>query len=193
MSGKTNLYKTGLACMRLQPLHIGHKRLIDKMLVECERVYIAIGSAQEEGTDRNPISYLNRRRSIESLYVEEWLSDKIRVVPAKDINDFPNWSTFVVNLIPDIIDKYYAGTEGDASAFKLYPPKNYPNIEIEILDREDFPVTATEIRKLFKQNNPAWKLHIPKGNIEITERILSGKHPFPELEKLEKEMGGEIL
>jgi len=185
--------KTGLACMRLQPLHIGHKRLIDRMLSECERVYIAVGSAQEEGTKRNPISYINRRRLIESLYVEKWLEGKLRVVPADDIDDFPNWSKYILSLIPEIIHKYYAGSEKDASAFKHFTVENYPKFEIEILDRAEFPVTATRIRKLFQQNNPAWKLHIPTGNVEITERILNGKHPFPELEKLEKEMGGEIL
>jgi len=179
--------------MRCQPFHIGHQRLVNKMISECETSFVIIGSANESGTDRNPISYVNRKRMVENCYVEEWVSGNLVISPAVDINDFPNWSKFILNMIPFIVNKYYAGSKEDASAFELYPVENYPKLEIEILDRDDFPVTATEIRKLFKQDNPAWKLHIPKDNIEITERILNGKHPFPELEKLEKEMGGEII
>lgn len=188
-------YKTGLACMRMQPFHTGHQRLIDKMLSECETCYIFIGSAQEHGTERNPISYTNRKRLVENFYTEEWVSARLVTCPAADINDLPNWSQYIVNQISPVVDKYYAGTEHDAMAFVSYPPKNYPSIEVEVLDREELPqhISATDIRKLFKQNNPAWKLYIPHGNADITGRILNGKHPFPELEKLENEMGGEIL
>ena len=181
--------------MRCQPFHTGHQRLIDLMLSECETVYIFIGSAQESGTDKNPISYLNRKRLIENYYTEEWISGRLVICPAMDINDLPNWSKYIVNQISPIVDKYYAGTKYDAVAFTDYPPKNYPKITVEVLDRTDELgyVSATDIRDLFKKGNSTWKLYIPKGNVEITERILNGKHPFPELEKLENEMGGEIL
>jgi len=187
-------YNIGLACMRLQPFHTGHQRMIDKILSECKTCYILIGSAQEQDTERNPISYVNRKRLLENYYMHEWISGRLEVMPADDINDLPNWSKYIVDKIQPIVEKYYAGTESDAEAFIKYPPNNYPKIEIDILRREDFPqfISATEIRKLFKQNNPVWKLYIPKGNVGITELLLNGEHPFPELEKLEKEMGGEI-
>jgi len=100
-----------------------------------------------------------------------------------------------VNQIDPVVDKYYAGSKYDAVAFTDYPPKNYPKIEVGVLDREDSPQLAsgTDIRELFKKGNPTWKLFIPVGNVDITERVLNGKHPFPELEKLEEEMGGEML
>ena len=191
----TTKLKTGLACMRLQPFHKGHQRLIDLMLSECETCYLIIGSAQEKETENNPISYINRKRLVENYYTEEWVNEKLIILGAEDINDFPNWSKYLVNLIPNIVEKYYAGTESDASAFNLYPPSNYPKIKVEVLDRNIEPklASATKIRELFRKGNPSWKLHIPKDNVKITQRVLNGEHPFPELEKLEKEMGGELL
>jgi len=195
MSGKNSYkYKTGLACMRVQPFHTGHQRLIDKMLSECETCFLAIGSANEEGTERNPISYTNRKRLVENFYVGDWMEGRLFIFPATDINDLPNWSTFVTNMVPFPVDIYYAGTEGDAIAFRDYPPKDYQEIKVEVLERDELPkfVSATEIRNLFNKGNPTWKLFIPTGNVDITERVLNGLHPFPKLEELENEMGGEL-
>ena len=44
-------HKCGLYIGRFQPLHIGHTSIISKMLDECEQVIVAVGSAQESGTE----------------------------------------------------------------------------------------------------------------------------------------------
>ncbi len=49
--------------MRAQPFHIGHAKMIDKMLRECEQlVTIVLGSIQEQGTERNPLNYTTRKK-----------------------------------------------------------------------------------------------------------------------------------
>ena len=50
-------YKVGLFIGRFQPFHKGHESIVRKMLEECEKVIIAIGSAQESGTVANPFRY----------------------------------------------------------------------------------------------------------------------------------------
>lgn len=55
-------YQHGLSIMRAQPFHIGHARLIDRMLRECEKVTIILGSIQEQGTERNPLNYTTRKK-----------------------------------------------------------------------------------------------------------------------------------
>ena len=55
-------YVAGLAVMRAQPLHIGHIKLINRMLDECKKVIILLGSVQEQGTERNPYPYVLRKK-----------------------------------------------------------------------------------------------------------------------------------
>ena len=61
-------YVHGLCIMRAQPFHIGHQKLIDKMLRECERVTVVLGSIQEQGTSRNPLNYTTRKKMIQNIY-----------------------------------------------------------------------------------------------------------------------------
>ena len=61
-------YKHGLSIMRAQPFHIGHAKMIDKMLRECEQVTIVLGSIQEQGTERNPLNYTTRKKMIQNVY-----------------------------------------------------------------------------------------------------------------------------
>ena len=61
-------YTHGLCIMRAQPFHIGHQKLIDKMLRECERVTVGLGSIQEQGTARNPLNYTTRKKMIQNIY-----------------------------------------------------------------------------------------------------------------------------
>jgi len=45
----------GVFLSRMQPLHIGHLGIIDKVLAENDKLLILIGSANKKGTVRNPI------------------------------------------------------------------------------------------------------------------------------------------
>ena len=45
---------TGLAVMRMQPMHNGHYELISKMMKEMDTVIIGLGSIQETHTTSNP-------------------------------------------------------------------------------------------------------------------------------------------
>ena len=60
-------YEHGLTIMRAQPFHIGHQKLIDKMLNDCERVTVVLGSIQEQGTARNPLNYTTRKKMIQNI------------------------------------------------------------------------------------------------------------------------------
>ena len=68
MNGKP--YDCGVVCGRFQTFHIGHESLIDTALRLCDRVLILIGSAQEYGTERNPLTEFNSNNT-QLLTVEE--------------------------------------------------------------------------------------------------------------------------
>ena len=50
-------YQHGFCILRCQPFHIGHDRLIKQMMEECAFGTVLIGSAQESGTEKNPLPY----------------------------------------------------------------------------------------------------------------------------------------
>lgn len=143
-------YKCGLYIGRFQPLHIGHTHIISKMLDECEKVIIAIGSAQESGTKRNPLSYAYRKGLIMDTYF--WQLDDMIFVPLKDRehpSDDASWGDYVMarvkewcKMTPDVI---YEGEEEERNTW-------YDNwrVNIERVPRTDIPVSATRLREAIK-------------------------------------------
>ena len=61
-------YNHSFLVARFQPFHNGHKMIIDKMLEESKYITIILGSAQESGTDSNPLSIKQRLNLIENIY-----------------------------------------------------------------------------------------------------------------------------
>lgn len=61
-------YDVGLICGRFQTFHKGHEKLINTGLMLCDRVLILIGSAQEYGTERNPLNINTRTNMLKTVY-----------------------------------------------------------------------------------------------------------------------------
>ena len=80
-------YKHGLSIMRAQPFHIGHAKMIDKMLRECEQVTIVLGSIQEQGTERNPLNYTTRKKMIQNVYRNRPEYARLKIIGLFDINN----------------------------------------------------------------------------------------------------------
>ena len=155
-------YKCGLYIGRFQPLHVGHTSIIDKMLDECEKVIIAIGSAQEGETQKNPFKFSFREEMIEETY-SAYL-DKLMIVPVRDrVNpsDDSSWGDYLFERvyewcgeIPDVI---YEGEEVVRTHW-------YDNIEISIVKvpRTILPISGTILRNAMIWNNKHLVLeHLP--------------------------------
>ena len=84
-------YIHGLTIMRAQPFHIGHQKLIDKMLEECDKVCVVLGSIQEQGTERNPLNYTTRKKMIQNIYRTKPEYERLKVVGLFDINNPAEW------------------------------------------------------------------------------------------------------
>lgn len=156
---------TGLICARLQPLHLGHISLIKKALEEeCDRLILAVGSAQESSTLRNPYSSETRLKMLKNVFSSEIESKKLKVLLIEDIFNPPKWAKHVLSFCPDI-DIYLAGSEEDASLFKSEGISTY------ILSREesDFK-SGTEIRKMIEEGNPDWKKYVPEVNWDLVSK-----------------------
>ncbi len=171
-------YQHGLSIMRAQPFHIGHAKLIDRMLDECERVTIILGSIQEQGTSRNPLNYTTRKKMIQNVYRNKPEYERLRIIGLFDINNPAEWGEYVLDFVnetfPDLPkpDAYYAGSSYDSHWFK-----DYFN-HIVLVDRTDpnFPfVTGTMIRDMIKFGDNRWKQFIHPENYEIVEDYFARK------------------
>ena len=133
-----------LACMRLQPLHFGHKLLIDSMLSAADTVLIGIGSV-ESRDERNPYSYEIREKMVRSLYPDQ---ARLKLFGLRDIGakTHAQWAEYVLSVIaenglpkPTI---YFAGSAGDAAWFESVLPTM-------VIDRETVGegINASAIRE----------------------------------------------
>ena len=159
---KSSQFKSGLAVMRAQPLHIGHVKLIRCMLEECERVIILLGSVQEQGTERNPYPYTLRKQMIQKVFAN--YLDRITVLGMFDINNPTQWGAFVLDFLQESLpnhprpDVYYAGSEYDAQWFRNV----LENIRIENRIDYSFPyVSGSMVRDMIKIGDKRWKDFVP--------------------------------
>lgn len=94
-------YQHGLSIMRAQPFHIGHQKLVDRMLKECERVTIVLGSIQEQGTARNPLNYTTRKKMIQNIYRSRPEYERLKIIGLFDINNPAEWGEYVLDFIAE--------------------------------------------------------------------------------------------
>lgn len=165
-------FKSGLAVMRAQPFHIGHQKLIDRMLRECEKVTIILGSVQEQGTDRNPYTYIERKQMIQKVYKTAAEAGKITVLGMFDINNPTQWADFVLDFLQESMpsvprpDVYYAGSDYDAQWFR----GAFEHIQIENRIDYSFPyVSGSMVRDMIKIGDKRWKDFVPKAIHDMIE------------------------
>ena len=172
------MYKHGVMVARCQPFHIGHERIIDRMLEECEVVTIVLGSINMKD-GKNPWAFHDRKKMIKNVYRNKAEWSKMRILGAPDINNDSRWAHFILE---DIVkeyyidelehkdyheaDAYYAGSQFDGRWFEEQ------KLEIVYVDRtfQDFPfVSATMIRDMMVIQDPRWKLYVNKENYKLLE------------------------
>lgn len=168
-------YKCGLYIGRFQPLHNGHVSIIRQMAKECETIIIAIGSATECGTKRNPFSYALRAGMVHELFVQSGPSyENFYVIPIADrehpSND-PSWGNYFIDrvkvytgLLPDVI---YEGVEDDRKNW-------YDNVAIPVkrVCRSKVPISGTKVREyLLNDDRTSFNLVTPFTTHVIYEKL----------------------
>jgi len=162
--------KHGLTIMRAQPFHLGHARIIEQMLNECEKATVLIGSIQERGTDRNPLKYRIRKMMIRNVYPDV---KRLKIFGIYDIKDDDEWADYVLDFLEECLDRpqisdYYAGSFSDAQYFV----GKVANIDIVDRNNPDFLITASLIRRSIRNKNDEWKKYVhPVNHNLILENI----------------------
>lgn len=147
-------YELGLVVGRFQPLHRGHMRIINKSIEECENTIVLIGSAQENGTPRNPLPYDLRKKMIDHIY-----GTKVFIAPLNDlgVGDSPKWGQYVLDTAENhmhmMVDTVYLGNDGERShwfdGITARPKEVYVSRDDENAPR----ISSSIVRNLFIDND----------------------------------------
>lgn len=151
---------------RFQPFHRGHLEVIREILGAYDEVVIAIGSAQEAFTCRNPFTAGERSLMIRDALLREGVDMKrIWIIPVPDIHMPPAWTSYLLALAPPI-DAVYTGNQHVAELYR------WLGIKV-VTPRQHRPGewNGTAIRHLIAYGNPGWRARVPAPVAELIENI----------------------
>lgn len=146
-------YNCGIYIGRFQPFHKGHLHIVEQMMKECRKVVVVIGSANKGNTERNPLTYYERKTIIDKVIGDLGYQYRVNVVgidDRKDISNDSSWGEYVkeqLSLQGIEFDAIYEGYELE----RVYWYSTL-NIPVTWLDRV-FDISATKVREALKQDN----------------------------------------
>lgn len=153
-------YDVGLICGRFQTFHKGHEKLVETGLMLCDRLLILIGSAQECGTERNPLNINTRTKMLKMVYGDD---PNIMIYGLPDLsnenNNSPEWGRYLLDHSDRYIfknpDVMIYGNDNSRSAW--FDKKDLKYTTELIINRSDLPISATMLRKyMVEDNRKAW-------------------------------------
>lgn len=173
--------KIGVFLSRVQPLHKGHLGMIDKALSENDKVIILIGSANKEGTIRNPIGIKLRREILEEAIFDEYGEKYKNVIKIKELPDWSTETDIDSNLEWGRYLYYNVVAEAEKREFTMYfsdEPEIIENwfqdeeiksrVTLKIFERDEMfeAVSSTKIRNAFLNNDEEYiKRSVPNAVI----------------------------
>lgn len=161
-------FEFAFVCGRYGHADLGHKLLIDKGIQISQKTYVAIGSAQEKGTLRNPFCIETRKRVLREMYWDI-PEDKLIIDGINDMSNEQNrstsWGTYLKQHIiekfgrfPDVI---LYGREGTRSSW--FEEKDMEMTAELLVPRSLVPISGTEIRgMLLVDDEISWCRNVPE-------------------------------
>ena len=148
-------YDVGLICGRFQTFHKGHEKLINTGLLLCDRLLILIGSAQECGTERNPLNINTRTKMLKTIYGDD---PNIMIYGLADMtneNDIcPEWGRYLLSnadryiyKVPEVM--IYGN---DESRSRWFNSEDLGYMTEVIINRSELNISATMLRELMVQD-----------------------------------------
>ena len=174
-------YDVGLICGRFQTYHIGHESLINMGMQLCDRILILIGSAQECGTERNPLNINTRTKMLREIYGD---SPNIMIYGLADMTDEndirPEWGKYLLGNVDRYVYKVpeLMITGNDEERYRWFADEDVVNMSQLIVNRGKIPISATQVRRfMVEDDRKKWmewvnpKLH--KMYDEIRRELMS--------------------
>lgn len=141
---------------RFQPLHIGHKKVIEKYQDEFEEFSLVIGSANKSGTDDNPLTAEEREEVIRECFPD------LKILYKDDHESNKQWSK-------ELEEKINADVVISQNDLVKQLVNDHTSMEIEEQELYDPEIySGTEVRRRIKSDEE-WRYLVPKcakGKIE---------------------------
>lgn len=172
------------AVARIQPLHLGHTAVFNRMNENFDTWSVGIGSTGRHNEPSNPWTQVDRTTMLRNVY-----GNRVKVIPLQDIGaeqGSNSWCDYVLQKaqamnLPEITD-YFTGSKQDALWYK---GRFYNEIfhkepleehyvdgtlrKLHIIDRNSFIVSATEVRGYLQLRSDEWKKLTPAVNHTLIE------------------------
>jgi nicotinamide-nucleotide adenylyltransferase len=145
----------GLVVGRFQPFHHGHRALVQHALERCGRVVVAIGSATEPASARNPFSAKERRMMVEAAFPREVASGLVTMVDVPDLHDPPRYARHTLGLTGPV-DAVFGNDEG---TLELFEREGLRAERPGLVDRPLYEAKA--IRALLAADDLEWRRRVP--------------------------------
>ena len=150
---------------RFQPFHLGHLNVVEDLFRKFDEVVIAIGSAQEGFTCRNPFTAGERMEMIrETLLAVGVDPTRLWLIPVPDLNKPLAWTSYLLGLSPSVkavatgnphVAYLYKWLGLKVINIKPYNPEIYNGSNIRMLIAKGLEwehcvhsITATYIKKI---------------------------------------------
>ena len=143
--------KYGIFVGRVCPLHLGHQKIIQKMIDDCgvDNCLMFIGSSNASLSWRVLFPYMRRRNWVKRIFKQ------LKVIGIPDcVNNDTEWfmmlDDYITSVFPearkeDII--FYGGKQEDVIFFYSHENRN-----VEIVNRYELPISATQVREMLLLN-----------------------------------------
>ena len=159
----------GLVIGRFQPFHHGHAALIKHALERCGSVVVAIGSATEPASLRNPFTAKERRMMVEAAFPREVATGLVTMVDVPDLHDPPRYARHTLGLTGPVAAVF--GNDDDT--LELFEREGLRVERPGLLDRAKFEAKA--IRALLAADDLEWRRRVPAPVAMLLMRWDAGK------------------
>lgn len=168
---------------RFQPLHLGHIQAIKDALKEEDRLYIGVGSSENNYRPQNPLTFSERFTIIESALEAEGIPrEKYLILPVKNINNYALWCAHVELCIPPF-EKVYTGSDTVRRLFEDYNKTlKDPHQIIQI--KKTLDISSTKVRELMLKDGDYEKL-IHKSTADLLKKWNAAAR-IKEIQEIEK-------
>lgn len=189
---ETRPYDTGLIVGRFQTFHKGHQRLVENALKMCDRVLILVGSAQECGTERNPLNVETRIQMIRTVYPDK---DRVIIYPLSDLTNehdiTTDWGRYVLKNVDRYIFKapelmVYGNDEARSRWFDVEDIKDTSEF---IVNRGALPISATMLRAyMVADNRKEWMKWVDPRLHKMYDKIRVELMTVPFYQNMQKDL-----
>lgn len=183
---KEKKYENGVILTRAQPFHNGHLSMVKQAAAECKNVLVVIGSANKNGTKRNPFPIEYRKNIVEKiLQAEELYGTNVQVISLSDwsmenaAEYVKEWGTFfycnVVNAIGKKSFVFYYNDNPDI-AKNWFNKDILKHVFIKSSGRTDVDISSTMVREmLLHEEYDKFKKAVPRemwGDFKTLRKML---------------------